>query len=175
MRPTRWESLTLIWVGFLKVSLYLKLVRIKLEAWNLVCKCTHIWSLRKYTFQYQDSLSGIRLADCSKLGIKRKNDNDVTICYYDAIVRFLWRCCVSLVKFSYLSKMHVNIIIGSGVMTILVYKGLTRKPEIGKPVSGFCAISGDSGELGIPHLAWLSLKSYWMLQNVMVTTFTVSE
>ena len=33
---------------------------------------------------------------------------------------------------SYWSKFHVNIITGSGVMTIFFYKGLTRNPEIGK-------------------------------------------
>ena len=38
---------------------------------------------------------------------------------------------VSLVKFSYWSKFHVNIISGSGIMTISFYKGLTRNPEIG--------------------------------------------
>ena len=38
---------------------------------------------------------------------------------------------VSLVKFSYWSKFHVNIITGSGVMTIFFYKGLTWNPEIG--------------------------------------------
>ena len=38
---------------------------------------------------------------------------------------------VSLVKFSYWSKFHVNIITGSGIMTIFFYKGLTRNPEIG--------------------------------------------
>ena len=31
---------------------------------------------------------------------------------------------------SYWSKFHVNIITGSGVMTIFFYKGLTRNPEI---------------------------------------------
>ena len=35
-----------------------------------------------------------------------------------------------LVKFSYWSKFHVNIITGSGVMPIFFYKGLTRNPEI---------------------------------------------
>ena len=34
-------------------------------------------------------------------------------------------------KFSYWSKFHINIITGSGIMTILFYKGLTRNPEIG--------------------------------------------
>ena len=38
---------------------------------------------------------------------------------------------VSLVKFSYCSKFHANIITGSGVMTVFFYKGLTRNPEIG--------------------------------------------
>ena len=42
-----------------------------------------------------------------------------------------WRCFVSLVKFSYWSKIHVNIITVSGIMTIFFYKGLTRNPEIG--------------------------------------------
>ena len=35
------------------------------------------------------------------------------------------------VKFSYWSKFHVNIITGSGVMTIFFCKGLTRNPKIG--------------------------------------------
>ena len=49
-----------------------------------------------------------------------------------------------------------------------------RKSEI--PPSGFGRISGNWGELGKPNLAQLSLiKVYWMLQNVMVTAFTVSE
>ena len=43
----------------------------------------------------------------------------------------LWRCRVSLVKFSCWSKFHVNIMTGSGVMTIFFYKRLTRNPEIG--------------------------------------------
>ena len=34
-------------------------------------------------------------------------------------------------NFSYRSNFHVNIITGSGVMTILFYKGLTRNLEIG--------------------------------------------
>ena len=43
-----------------------------------------------------------------------------------------------------------------------------RKLEI--PLSQFCPISGDWGELGIPNLAWTSLiKCCKMLQNVRVT------
>ena len=44
--------------------------------------------------------------------------------------RFFWRCFVSLVKFSYWSKFHVNIVTGSQIMTIFFCKGLTRSPEI---------------------------------------------
>ena len=45
--------------------------------------------------------------------------------------KLFWIWFVSLVKFSYWSKFHVNIATGSGVMTIYFYKGLTRNPEIG--------------------------------------------
>ena len=38
----------------------------------------------------------------------------------------------SLGKFSYWSKFHVDIIIGSGVMTSFIYKRLTRNPESGR-------------------------------------------
>ena len=63
---------------------------------------------------------------------------------------------------------------GSGVLTIFVYKGLTRSPEIGnKPL---CPISGDWGELRVPNLARMSLiKSYCLLQSARFTTRTVSE
>ena len=44
---------------------------------------------------------------------------------------YFLRYFVSLVKFSYWSKFHVNIITGSGIMTVFFYKGLTRNPEIG--------------------------------------------
>ena len=55
-------------------------------------------------------------------------------------------------KLSYWSKFHVNIITGSGVMTISFYKGLTRNPEIGNtPV-------------------WV-LPNIWRLGRVMDTKF----
>ena len=44
--------------------------------------------------------------------------------------KFFWWCFVSLIKFSYWSKFYVNIITGSGVMTIFFYKGLTRNHKI---------------------------------------------
>ena len=47
------------------------------------------------------------------------------------LVKCFWRCFVSLFKFTYWSKFHVNIITDSGFMTIFFYKGLKRNPEIG--------------------------------------------
>ena len=66
-----------------------------------------------------------------KLATNRKNDKDITIFQHEVIVKFFWPWFVSLVKFSYCSIFDVNIITGSGVMTIYFYKGLTRNPEIG--------------------------------------------
>ena len=40
----------------------------------------------------------------------------VTICQHDIIVKFSCHCCISLVKFSYWSKFHVDIITGSRVL-----------------------------------------------------------
>ena len=49
-----------------------------------------------------------------------------------------------------------------------------RKSEI--PLSEFCPIFGDWGELSIPNLARMSLiECYWMLKNPRVTAFTVFE
>ena len=80
-----------------------------------------------------------------------------------------WHRFVSLVKFSYWSKFRVNIITGSGIMTIFFYEGLTRNPEIRKTTSEFCPISRDWGELLIPNLARMSLiECYWILRIVVV-------
>ena len=76
-------------------------------------------------------MSEIRPPDCPKLTRNPKSDNNVTIFRHDVNVKFFWRCFVSLVKFSHWSKFHVNIVTGSGIMTILFYKGLTRNPETG--------------------------------------------
>ena len=64
---------------------------------------------------------------------------------------------------------------GSGVLTIFVYKGLTRNPEIGDtPV--WVLGRGDWGESGIPNLAQMTLiKCYWMLKNTRATAFTMTE
>ena len=80
---------------------------------------------------FTDHASRIRLSDCSRLAINRKNDNDVTIWWHDVIIIFLTLLCFSFVKFIYWSKFHVNIMTGSGVTTIFVYKGLNRNSKIG--------------------------------------------
>ena len=46
-----------------------------------------------------------------ELVVNWKNSNDLTIFGHDVIVNFL-SCFVSLVKFSYWPKFHVNIITG---------------------------------------------------------------
>ena len=74
--------------------------------------------------------------------------------WHGVIINF-FKLFFSLVKFSYRSKFHVNIITGSEVMIIFFYKGLTKNPEI--PPSEFRPISGDSGELEIPNLERMSL------------------
>ena len=71
---------------------------------------------------------------------------------------FCLSCQVCQWSWSSMSKFHVNIITGSGVMTIFFYKGLTRNPEIGN----------------IP--AWV-LPNIWRLGQIRNTEFgsVVSE
>ena len=76
-------------------------------------------------------MSGMRPLDCSKMARNPKKDKDVGIFRHDVNVKRFWRGFVFFVKFSYWSKFHINIIAGSGIMTIFFYKGLTRNPEIG--------------------------------------------
>ena len=67
---------------------------------------------------------------CRKL---KKKVIDVTIYRHGNVTLFFsfWHWSVSLVKFSYWFKIHVNIMTGSGVMTNSVYKELNRSPGIG--------------------------------------------
>ena len=83
---------------------------------------------------------------------------------------------VSLVKCSCCSKFHVNIITGSGFMTIFFMRDWLEIWRLKIPPPEFFLISGDWGELGVPYLAHMSLiKGYCMLQNARVTAFTISE
>ena len=121
-------------------------------------------------------MSGIRFVDCSKMAKNAKNDNDVTIFRHDVIINFFWRCFVSLVKFSYWSKFHVNIITGCEVMTIYFYKGWPEIWNLEILQSEFSPISGDWGKSEITHLARICLiQCYWMLQNVRFTALTVPK
>ena len=120
-------------------------------------------------------MSGIRLLDCSKLAINWNNDNNVTIFRDEVIVHlFLWCCFISLFNFLHWSKFHVNIMTGSGVMTISYYKGLSRNPETRNNTVWVLPISGGWGEREISNSAWIFLiKFYWMLHNARVTAFWV--
>ena len=90
--------------------------------------------------------------------------------------QFFWCCFVFLVKVSYWSNFHVNIIL---VLELWQFSFIRDWPEIQKleiPLSEFCPISEDWGKLGIPNLARMFLiKCYSMLQNARVTAFTVSK
>ena len=85
-------------------------------------------------------------------------------------------CCrVSLVKFSYWSTFHVNIMTSSGIITILIYKELTRNPEIGNTLSEFVEYLEIGFIKDTTFGTNVSIKNYYMLQNVRITTFTISE
>ena len=89
--------------------------------------------------KFTDSASRTRLLDCSKLVKNYKKHNNDIICWHDAVVSFfLTVLFASLVRFSYWSKFHVNIITGSGVMTSFFYNRLTINSKIGNtPVQVF--------------------------------------
>ena len=121
-------------------------------------------------------MSGIQPSDCFKLARNPKNDNDVTIFRHDVNVKLFWRCFVSPVKFSYWSKFYVNIITGSGIMTIFFYKGLTRNPEIESTLVWVLPNIWRLGRVMDTKFGTnVSNKRYWILQNSRVTAFTVLE
>ena len=109
-----------------------------------------------------DNLSGIRLPDCSKLAINPKSESDVIIFRHDLSVKVFWWSFVSLVKFRYCFRFHVNIITGSGVMTIFFYKGLTGNLEIRNTSVWVLPNIWGQGQVRITSLT-------------RVTAFTVSE
>ena len=92
------------------------------------------------------------------------------------IAKLFWCCRASLSMFSYWSRFHVNIMTGSGVLAIFVYKGLTRSPKIGNsPVWILPNILRLGRVRKTKSGTNVSKKSYWMLQNARVTALTVSE
>ena len=93
--------------------------------------------------------------------------------YFD-MVNFFWRCFVSLGKFSYWSKFHVNIISGSGVMAIYFYKGLTRHSGIGNTPVWVLPNIWRLARVRITKFGTnVSDKCYWILQNARVTALIV--
>ena len=110
------------------------------------------------------------------MAVNWKNGNGVTIFRHDVIVNFFWRCLVSLIKFSYWSKFHVNIITDSGVMTISLYKGLTRNQEFGNTSVWVLPNVWRLARVRNTKLTRTSvIRCYWMLQNSRIAAFTVSE
>ena len=100
---------------------------------------------------FSDSVSEIQPPNCSKLVKNWKITMTSQFSEITSSSNFL-TFFVSLVEFSCWFKFHVNIITGSGIMTIFFYKGLTRNPEIGNtPV-------------------WV-LSDIWRLGRVMDTKF----
>ena len=94
--------------------------------------------------------------------------------WHDVIGKFIWRCFISLVKHSYWSRFHVNIITVSGVMRIFFHKWLTRNPETENTPVWVLPNIYLLGMLGTSNLTQMSLiKCYWMLQNARITSFTV--
>ena len=95
-----------------------------------------------------------------RIGRKLEKNIEDTICPHDVIVFFFffffWCCHISLVKFSSCSKFHVNTMVASGVMTIFVYKGLTRKPEI-RNTPEFCTNVSNKMLLNTAKMSGLQL------------------
>ena len=58
----------------------------------------------------------------------KKNENDVTIFWNKAIVKFFWRCRIPLVKFSYWCKFYANIITDS--LFIRDWPGIRKLPYL---------------------------------------------
>ena len=123
-----------------------------------------------------DYAPGFQLPDCSKLAKNWKNDYIVIIFRHAIIAKFFWHCFVSLVRLSYWSKFHVNIITGSGVMTIFFYEGLARNPEIGNTSVWVLPNNRRLRRVrGAKFGTNVSNKMLLMLKNARVAAFTVSE
>ena len=100
------------------------------------CWCQHFSKNETFTQSHsprvvlENYAAGIRLLNCSKSDKSEKWQWRHNFPIWRDQHCF-WGCFISLVKFNYWSNFHVNIITGSGVITIFFYKGLTRNPEIG--------------------------------------------
>ena len=126
---------------------------------------------------FTDYVSGIRLPDCSKLAKNRKNNNYVTICWYDVITKIFFEIVLFFLSSLVTGPSFMSI--SSLVLELWQFSFIRDWPKIRKseiPSFQFSPIFGDRGKLGIPNLAWIPLiKYYWMLQNARITAFTVSD
>ena len=117
-------------------------------------------------------MSGIQLLDCSKMTINWKNDTDIRICRHEVITKFF---NVALFLLSSLVSGPSFMSVSSLVLELWQFSFIRDWPEIRKsdiPLSEFCQISRDWGELGIPNLTQVSLiKRLWLLQNARVTFY----
>ena len=87
-----------------------------------------------------------------------------------------YRFRVTLVKFKYWSKFHVNIITGSRVMTTFIYKGSTRNPEIGNTLVWVFPNIWRLGQVGDTKFSTkVSNKKLLNASNAKVTAFTIPE
>ena len=77
------------------------------------------------------------------------------------------------IRFSYWSKFHVSIMTGFGTMKVFIFEGLTINLEIGNAPLWVLPNIWRLKWYGIPNL--VQKKSFWILQNVRVIAFTVSE
>ena len=96
---------------------------------------------------FTDHSFEIRLSDCSKLPIIRKNKKTLEFAGMTPSSNFFWLCCVSLVKFGCWSRVHVNIMwLMILVLQLWQFSFIRDWPEIRKfemPPSEFCPIFGD--------------------------------
>ena len=98
---------------------------------------------------------------------------DMMLLWFFLFFFFFFRCCfVSYVDFSYWSKFHADIIIGSGVMKISFYKGLTRNPEIKNTAVW---VLHNIYRLGLNDVRCYWIRCYWMLENARIEVCTVFE
>ena len=90
--------------------------------------------------------------------------------------QFFWTLSVFLVNFSYWSKVHVNFMTGSRIMTIFLYKGLTKNPKVGNaPVWVLPNIWRLRQVWDIKLGSNVSNEIFWTLHNARITAFTIFE
>ena len=122
--------------------------------------------------------SGFRTA--SKFIINGKNVNDVKVWWHDVIVKNFWHYFVCLVNLSHWSKLHVNIIAASGIMTVFFYMGLTSNLKIRNNFVRVLSIPWRLMWVRVKFLAnsnkkmktpWLEVILKWVLNEILMPTF----